>query len=327
MRSEIERLRTEQRQGHALLRALTNDDPDRWDAVLDRMRAGDPPETIAESILAHSSGRPPGASGQAPNALINTSLAHGLHARETFGVRSSPALGQPMYPFTGPFRGSLPVSAPPLRRFSLPSPLCARQPPMVPPYIPELYAPRFNLSQHQHFPPSTETLGNPSPNTWTRVTSDARLVDRLLAKFFTSSLPFLSLVSRRQFMHDFREGNHGYCSEALVNAILGMASKVATTTSQLVSRVSFGDAFMGEARALLARGPDCVNLPCIQALGILALAEMAQGNEEEANDLARESVRACIRFLLQTQQPSPSPDDDFRTVRALAYCGGFSLTR
>ncbi|KAG7285617.1 hypothetical protein NEMBOFW57_010246 [Staphylotrichum longicolle] len=54
---------------------------------------------------------------------------------------------------------------------------------------------------------------------------------------------------------------------------------------------------------------------------------MARGNEEEANDLARESVGACIRFLLQTQQPSPSHDDDFRTVRALVYCGGFSLTR
>lgn len=84
---------------------------------------------------------------------------------------------------------------------------------------------------------------------------------------------------------------------------------------------------MGEAKALLAREPDYVNLPCIQALGILALAEMAQGNEEEANELARESVRACIRFLLQTQQSSPSRDDDLRTVRALAYCGGFSLTR
>lgn len=106
-----------------------------------------------------------------------------------------------------------------------------------------------------------------------------------------------------------------------------MACRVATTTSQLISKVSYGDAFVGEAKRLLAGERDFVNLPSIQALGVLALAEMSQGNEDDATDIARESVRACIRLHLQTQHQNHLLDEDFRRARALAYCGGFTLIR
>ena len=333
LRSEIERLRTEQQQGQALLRALTNDDPERWDMVVGRMKAGDPPETIAESILVHSSKGLPGASSRDPPAFAsNVAPASVIDVNGAVGVRSGSAgsaLEQFMPRFAGPFRGGPSADALPARRFSLPDSLDNRRASLFPTGPPGLYAPSFNLPPHRHSHPLPHGLEGPNPHThtWTRVTSDGRLVQRLLDKFFASSLPYLSLLSQRHFMHDFREGSRRYCSEALVNAVLGMACKVATATSQLVSRVSFGDAFMGEARALLARGRDHGSLPYIQALGILALSEMAQGNEEEASDLAHESVRACIRFFIQTQQPSHSHDADFRAVRALAYCGGFSLIR
>jgi hypothetical protein len=170
-------------------------------------------------------------------------------------------------------------------------------------------------------------LGEPILHTWTKVTSDTTLVQRLLARFFSSSLSCLSLVSQPHFLRDFREGTPRYCSEALVNAVLGIACRITTMTSQLISKISFGDAFIGEAKTLLSKEHGHVNLPSIQALGVLSLAEMSQGNEAEAGDLARESVRACIRFLLQTQPQDRHHDDDFRTVRALAYCGGFSLIR
>ncbi|KAK4148811.1 hypothetical protein C8A00DRAFT_19422 [Chaetomidium leptoderma] len=296
LRSEIERLRTEQRQGHALLRALTNNDPERWDMVLGRMRAGDPPETIAEWILVHSSRRLSGASSRSPRASDDDTSA------------------------AAPSRGSAAAgtsSATP-RRFSFDP-----QPSIFPP---GLYMLPPEVPRRQYFPPP-ESLVDPIPHTWTKVTSDTRLVQRLLTRFFASSLPYLSLVSQRHFIQDFREGKPRYCSEALVNAVLGMACKAATAASQLVSRVSFGDAFMGEAKGLLAKEKDHVNLPCVQALGVLAMAEMAQGNEEEASDLARGSVKACIRLILQTQQRDHELDDDFKTVRALAYCGGFSLIR
>ena len=330
LRSEIERLRTEQQQGQALLRALTDDDPERWDMVVGRMKAGDPPETIAESILVHSSKGLPGASSRDPPAFAsNLAPPGGIDVKGAVGVRSGSAGSalQFMPRFADPFRGGPSADALPARRFSLPDSLNNPRASLFPTGPPGLYAPTFNLPPHRHSRPSPQGSEGPNPPTWTRVTSDGRLVQRLLDKFFASSLPYLSLLSQRHFMHDFREGSRRYCSEALVNAVLGMACKVATATSQLVSRVSFGDAFMGEARALLARGRDHGSLPYIQALGILALSEMAQGNEEEASELAHESVRACIRFFIQTQQLSHSHDADFRAVRALAYCGGFSLIR
>jgi hypothetical protein len=168
---------------------------------------------------------------------------------------------------------------------------------------------------------------DPISRTWTNITDDKHLVQRLLADFFASSLPCLSMVSQRHFMRDFREGNPQYCSEALVNAVLGMACKVATPASQLLSRASLGDLFIREAKGLLAKEKDHTNLPCIQTLGVLAVTELAQGNEGEATDLGRESIRASIRLLLETQQQQHGHDNDFKTVRALAYCGSFSLIR
>ncbi|KAK3900155.1 hypothetical protein C8A05DRAFT_17504 [Staphylotrichum tortipilum] len=332
LRSEIERLRTEQRQGHALLRALTNNDADRWETVLDRMRAGDPPETIAESILAHSSKGRGGTAGASPPAFGDDTNAppHGLGVRRTFGADGSATFRkQSVGEFTNAGMDRLPVEAPHPRRFSLPAPLETRPPYLFPPPTPGLCTPPLGLLRRPNLPapPPELSLGGPLPHTWTRVTSDTGLVYRLFARFFASSLSYLSLISHRHFMLDFREGNRRYCSEALVNAVLAMACKLATETSQLVSRVSFGDAFMGEAKGLLAQEEDHVNLPCIQALAILALTEMAQGNEEEAGELAHESVRACIRFVLQTQHRNHSVDADFRTVRAMAYCGGFTLLR
>ena len=50
LRSEIERLRAEQRQGHALIRSLTNNDPKQWEAVLARLRSDESPDDIAEWI-------------------------------------------------------------------------------------------------------------------------------------------------------------------------------------------------------------------------------------------------------------------------------------
>jgi hypothetical protein len=145
--------------------------------------------------------------------------------------------------------------------------------------------------------------------------------------FFSNSLPHLSLVSQPQFMRDFREGTPRYCSEALVNAMLGMACRLTSQTAQPIPRVSLGEAFISEAKALLEAEETHVNLPSIQALGVLALAEMSRGNEDAAGNLARESVRRCIRFVLETQRLDSLQDEDFRAVRAAAYCGGFSLIR
>jgi hypothetical protein len=320
LRSEIERLRAEERRCHGVLRALAGNDPKRWDKVLGRMRAGEPPETIAEWILVHSSKCSSETSSRSPRTFSNdTKARHNQDAQATLGIESRSTPGRyRASSFAGPSPDYPAASASQARRPSF-NPRLSLFPSVM--YIPPPDVPR-----RQHFPPP-DSLTDPIPHTWTKVTSDIGFVQQLLARFFASSLPCLSLVSQRHFMQDFREGNPRYCSEALVNAVLGMACKVTTETSQLVSRFSYGDAFLGEAKRLLAQENGRGDLPYTQTLGVLALAEISQGNEEEANDLARESVRISVRFLLQTQQRDQIHDDDFRTVRALAYCGSFSLVR
>ncbi|KAK0651045.1 hypothetical protein B0T16DRAFT_403071 [Cercophora newfieldiana] len=161
---------------------------------------------------------------------------------------------------------------------------------------------------------------------WTCVTPDTQLIRRLISRAFAlDSFCAPSLISRPQFWKDVYQGGRRYCSEALVNSLLGWSCKMLDVSSQLISQVSFGDAFLGEAKMLLAAEGTHVNIPSIQALGVLAWIEICQGNGEEACVLAQESVRSSIYLGLQNY-PDPI-DEDFRDARALAYCGGFTLMR
>ncbi|KAK3387881.1 putative C6-zinc finger TF, regulator of conidiation [Podospora didyma] len=349
LRSEIERLRAEQRQGHALIRALTDNDPKQWETILDRLRNDDSPDSIAEWI--HSTRCASGPPHPPSQALVDNSRLgdasprlcspfrppQSLSSEPTPGERvraasfssaSTRSFSQTASSVDGMSRTSFSADFSPASHFSLrdnntafpPLPFTFA-PSLLPIGIPQL---NHQRSAHSSAPPVFE---QPILHTWTNVTSDKRLVERLLASFFSGSFHSLSLISQPQFVKDFCAGNSRFCSEALVNAILGSACKYFDTTSQLISRVTFGDAFFAEAKRLLAVEHSNVSLPSIQALGVLALAEMSQGNDTEAWDLAQESVRASIHLALQTRNQEEELDGDFRAVRALVYCGGFSLIR
>ncbi|KAK0668734.1 putative conidial development protein fluffy [Cercophora samala] len=363
LRSEIERLRAEQRQGEAVIQALVDNKPDQWEVVQDRMRADDSPDAIAEWI--RSLGGFPESSQQAHRGLIGNTLASGANdfMPAPFQSQLDPTMpgigGLPTGSFPesgpnilgvfttnhGPGNGGggganvmggvsrshfsaadlftpgdrIPLQkhgtffSPPLSFTDSPSHSSSRPLDMVGPAACRL-AP--NPSSH-----------GPAVRAWTAVTTDMHLIRRLLSRFFSGLFPCLSLISYSHFIRDFQEGTARYCSEALVNAILGTSCRLFSATSQLISRISFGDAFVGEAKRLLAAEDSHVNLPSIQALGILALGEMSQGNDEEAETLIRESVRASVRLVLGTPDPDGEENEDFRVVRALAYCGVFSLMR
>ncbi|KAK0614888.1 hypothetical protein B0T17DRAFT_371073 [Bombardia bombarda] len=347
LRSEIERLRAEQRQGHALIKALTNNDPKQWESVLTRMRNDEPPDVIAEWIhsMRYLSGAPrPPAQGLVDSAQFDDNpprLHPPFQQSSSLGSETSPSerlrtasLSSLSGTFSFSHSGSSFESTPrssfstdysPTDRFPL------REPAVFPPPPQIIFATNpFHLGVRPL--PRTPTqatipdvLEEAAVRSWTSIVSDNRIVQRLIDKFFSGSFSSLCLISQSQFMRDFFGGDSQYCSEALTNAMLGRACKFFDTTSKLISRVTFGDAFLGEAKRLLAAEQSHVNLPSIQALGVLALTEIGQGNGEAAWDLAWESVRASIHLVLQTQHQER--DRDFRAVRALAYCGGFSLIR
>ncbi|KAK1775495.1 hypothetical protein QBC45DRAFT_335226 [Copromyces sp. CBS 386.78] len=349
LRSEIERLRNEQRQGHAVIRALINDEQD-WESFISRIRSDEPPEAIADWIrsmrnlygpLQPTSSQSVGTFGRLdggpprllspsqPTASSLGSESSQLHRAASFGGIGSFTFAQPRVPFDQPTpRSSFSSDLSPTTQFSFrdqASFLHAPQP--LHPFSRRFSSPALpSLSLRRSSQPLVPAISNePLPQTWTGITSDTQLVQRLLSMFFSAPCSLLCLIPQSSFMKAFREGDPRYCSEALVNAILGKACISYGTTSKIVSRITFGDAFLGEAKRLLAAEPNHVNIPSIQALAVVALAEISQGNDDEAWDLAWASVRAAIHFGRQTREPSFHVDPELATARALSYCGGFSL--
>lgn len=349
LRSEIERLRNEQRQGHAVIRALINDEQD-WESFLSRIRSDESPEAIADWIrsirnllgpLQVASSQSVGTFGRldgAPPRLLTPSQPTAsslgsdtsqLHRAASFAGISSYTFPQTRVPFDHPTpQSSFSSDLSPTTQFSFrdqtaflhaPQPLYPLSRRFSSPALP-------SLSLRRSSQPLVPGIFNePLARTWTSITSDTLLVQRLLSKFFSAPCSLLCFIQQSSFMKAFREGDPRYCSEALVNAILGKACKSYGTTSNIVSRMTFGDAFLGEAKRLLATEPNHVNLPSIQALAVLALAEISQGNDDDAWDLAWASVKAAIHFGRQTREQDSHVDQELATARALSYCGGFSL--
>ena len=351
LRSEIERLRNEQRQGHAVIRALINDEQD-WESFLSRIRSDESPEAIADWIrsmrnlfgplqAASSSSQSIGTFGRmdgAPPRLLSPSQptasslgseSSQLHRAASFGGIGSYTFSQARVPFDQPTpRSSFSSDLSPTTQFSFRDQAALLQAPQpLYPLSRRFSSPSLpSLSLRRSSQPLAPGISNePLPQTWTSITSDAQLVQRLLSKFFSAPCSLLCFIPQSSFMKAFRDGDRRYCSEALVNAILGKACKSYGTSSNIVSRMTFGDAFLGEARRLLATEPNHVNLPSIQALAVLALAEISQGNDDDAWDLAWASVRAAIHFGRQTSEQSFHVDQELATGRALSYCGGFSM--
>lgn len=335
-----------------MIRALTNNDPKTWEAVLDRMRGEEPPDSIAEwvhatnGLLSHGQQMPftAGPSGMkgsppslpSPSSLPSTSF---MNPETTgCGIRE-PSFSNPSYqsPVPGLSMGSsLGLRPPNLSRmprhsFSAGTSVAmnCRDPGLCPhassvsQTVPSMVYPRKSWPDIRlSFPGAAVSTGI----SWTNVTTDEQLVERLMTKVFaTPSSSSMHLLSQSHCAKDFYEGGRRYCSGALVNALLGWASKLVDPPVQLISQLSFGDAFVGEAKRLLALEASHASLASIQALGVLALVETTQGNAEEAWNLVQESVRSSIHLALRQ---GPDEDDDAtKSVRATAYCGGFTLMR
>ena len=346
LRSEIERLRAEQQQGHAIIQALANNDPGKWEVVLDRMRSEDSPDAIAQWIQATSSlpstpQRPPRANtagatlldGSSPPQMSFLGSAHDMRrdslSNFTFGNAETPDAARGRFlsatvPSDHIFPGRLKSDASSEALFGHHDHRLLSMGRSVA-FDTDMPPPFHNGSLVPVRQSTPELFQGPLHVSWTTVTPDLQLVQQLVGKFFSSSSSSLH-VSQAQFLQDFCDGNQRYCSAALINVILGRACRLLDCPAQLISQVSFGDAFLGEARRLLSAEPTHAAIPSIQALGLMALTEMGQGNDDEAWNLAQESVRSSILLALQAQS-SPPLEGDGKAVWALSFCGGFTVMR
>ncbi|KJZ69107.1 hypothetical protein HIM_11497 [Hirsutella minnesotensis 3608] len=176
---------------------------------------------------------------------------------------------------------------------------------------------------------------------WTRTGWTVGFVQQLLNSLILwDYLPFC-LLCKDPFLQDYTAGRDRYCSSALVNALLALATRIiskdqyelqqqdggygSNEISPFAQRWSGGDSFFEEAEALLNEEP-LTSLPNIQALGILALYHVSCGREANAKALAEDFAAAmtdlCLREPLVGKQ-----EERYACVRATAYCGAVSLLR
>jgi len=239
LRSEIERLRNEQRQGHAVIRALINDEQG-WQSFLSRIQSDESPEAIADWIrsmrnllvplqtapsqslgtFGRLDGAPPRLlTPSQPTASSLGSDSSQLHRAASFSGIGSYTFPQARVPFDHPtprssFSSDLSPTTP-TTQFSFreqaaflhaPQPLYPLSRRVSSPALP-------SLSLRRSSQPLAPGISNePLPRTWTSITSDALLVERLLSKFFSAPCSLLCFIQQSSFMKAFREGRYPFWS-------------------------------------------------------------------------------------------------------------------
>ncbi|KAM4066774.1 hypothetical protein HRG_000804 [Hirsutella rhossiliensis] len=151
------------------------------------------------------------------------------------------------------------------------------------------------------------------------VASVRQILDALLTWDY---LPFclmckdpFCLMCKDPFFRDYCSGSSRYCSSALVNALIALATRVVHEISDEAE--SPGPGFK--------TGPSA-NLPDIQAIGILSLYQITCGREAEAQALA-DSFAARIVNLCPQEPLMGSEAEKYAKVWATSYRGAVSLIR
>lgn len=176
---------------------------------------------------------------------------------------------------------------------------------------------------------------NPNVDPWTKSGWPKSRV-RELVDFVLERDGMLSCLLWKDLFHrDFENGGTQYCSAALVNALLALATRIKQEDVGVNQSLEFSqqrlntrsDGFFAAALNLLPKnGGRPNNLADVQALGILALYEASSDREAEMQKLADEFATAMTDLCLH-EVSSQLKADSYGRVRANTYCGSISLLR
>ncbi|ROT41610.1 putative nitrate assimilation regulatory protein nirA [Sodiomyces alkalinus F11] len=164
--------------------------------------------------------------------------------------------------------------------------------------------------------------------TWTNITTDAFLVQHLLALYFCWEYPTFASLSKEHFLKDFQEGRPRFCSSILVNALLALGCRFSTKSSTRADPndpYTSGDHFFKECQRLFYLEEDHHSLTTIQALGIMSIREASCGRDSESWYYAGQSIRLAIEMGLHQLQMHGGTDEDELAVQAATFWGAFAL--
>lgn len=180
---------------------------------------------------------------------------------------------------------------------------------------------------------TSPVVQSPSPpqDTWTSSGWTKQYIMGLITSVLEWDALPLCRVNKGLLLKDFESGARQYCSSALVNALLAIATRLVEESdkqSEVLSdtSTSTSETFVRESSAHLhGEGPTIDTLPNIQAVGVLALYEASFGQDARASKLADEYAAAIADLCFS--EPTPVPGSDYDQVRTDAYHGAISLRR
>lgn len=346
MRSELESLRTQQRQSEQVLAALVSSECS--DRVLDQLRGGETLEHIVDKLESRSQSSTPGnhattfarpsdhqAVGSAlrqARSIVNSPLSLMTSSEESSqgqGQNQAEDSARPTWS-SGTYMNTdastqnqddemaWEVDALPFSGHDLPTPLIGtwyRGSDSDPNSMGVLQHARGQGQRAilgpdfgmEELPHVAHTNFNES---WTRITNDGAFVEHLMALYFCWEYPTFASLNKEHFLEDMKTGNSRYCSPLLVNALLAVGCRF---SSQPQARTdpndsnTAGDAFFAEAERLLEEESDHHSLTTIQALGLMSIREASRGRSSRGVFLSGQSIRLAIEMGLHFDvQDGPS---------------------
>lgn len=164
-------------------------------------------------------------------------------------------------------------------------------------------------------------------STWTSVTNDSSVVERLLALYFCWEYPIFASLSMDHFVKDFCEGRARYCSPILVNALLALGYCFSAQSLSLVSeheQHASGNEFFKEAQRLLELDEDHHSLTTVQAFSIMSLRALSCGSDSESNHYSGQGIRLAIEMGIHIHTAG---DEDESAVKTATFWGAFGLDK
>lgn len=346
LRAQVQTLKQERLNSRAVLDALLLD---KHEAIVQRLRAGEPVDAIAQSLIAQDTEdaevdrdardnddddaednkegivQDHNASTSAPTAPVD-----GASASQAPGVADAGrAIAHTGTRFDGNSFDLAGCATGGGALDGLPS-WCVPMP-MGSPAVDGFPFPNMPSAPRRHsFSASGPTARTPvlGSCTWTKVTPNKALVGHLIGLFFSWEFPPFTMVSQELFLRDYHSGGRHFCSQALVNAVASVATRYLEPDQTTSSRDAYllGEQFFAESKALLVLDAQIPTLPSIQALALLAVREMSCGRESEAQELCLQAVRLLSALDFEDLEGHRQLTDHL-TVRCMTCSGVLSLTR
>ncbi|KAM0249842.1 hypothetical protein ACHAQJ_008880 [Trichoderma viride] len=161
--------------------------------------------------------------------------------------------------------------------------------------------------------PSDPGAFNENPITsWTRVTTDPRLIIHLMNMYLNYHYPYFTTLSRKLFWRDFMRGKTGlqqgtvYCSSLLVNAMLALGCHFTDIPGAFGipgdSRTK-GDHFFAEAKRLIVENDEYEKprLVTVQALALMSVREAGCAREAKGWVYSGMSFRMALDIGLNLE--------------------------